>query len=74
MLVSTGPIPTMTEIQIWIELPGEEAPDKIEMTAFTAWSSFSDSRPIYYCTGFHFVDPTEDKLDRIQAYIDGQSS
>ena len=73
MLVSKTQIPTMTEFQILIEIPGSEAADRISMTAFTAWKSFSDSKPVYYCTGFHFVDPSEDKLDSIQAYIDEHS-
>lgn len=72
MLVSKAPIPTMTEFKIWIELPGLEGEKKISLTAFAVWRSLSDTKPIFYCTGFHFVDISENVMASIQAYIEQQ--
>lgn len=60
--------PTNTEIKIWLEMDDEE--EKIPLTIFRVWSSFFDTVPVFYCTGLHFVNPSDEIMDKIQTYID----
>lgn len=64
---SKDPIPDKKEIQIWIRVPGkDEEENRIALTAYRVWSSFSDDVPRYYYSGLHFIDPSEEALDSIQ--------
>ena len=60
--------PINTEIKIWLEVDGEE--EKIPLTIFRVWSSFFDTVPVFYCTGLHFVNPSDEIMDKIKTYID----
>jgi len=69
-LMSEEPIPEKTEIQIWFGASQDDKEEeRIKLTAFSVWGSFTDTEPRHYYTGLHFSDPSEAALDRIQALI-----
>lgn len=66
-LTSKKSFPANTEIIFW--LVKDEETVKIPLTAFRVWSSFYDTVPVFYYSGFHFVNPTSESLDSIQDII-----
>ncbi len=66
-LISKKLFAPQTEINCW--LVKDEETEKIPLTAFRVWSSFYDTVPVFYYSGFHFVNPTSAALDSIQDII-----
>ncbi len=69
-LISNRPIPTKTVLQIYLKVPMLEAIENISLDAFPAWTSISDSRPVFYYTGFYFLSPKEEESKHIELLID----
>ena len=75
MLRSKEPIPDKKEIQIWFGTANEDEKQKrIPLTVYRIWSSFTDEFPRFYCSGLHFVDPSDEALDRIKRLIEELSA
>jgi len=74
LLMSLEPVPEKQELQIWFGADKENNPDKkIALTAYRVWSSFTESVPRLFCSGLHFVNPTNSTLDKIQNLLDNLS-
>lgn len=71
-IMSKKVIPAQKEIHVWLEKDGADI--KIPVTMYRVWSSFFDTDPVFYCAGVHFVNPTDEALDSIQALIDTEES
>ncbi len=65
-LMSKNKLPVNKEMNIWLDKDEENIP----LTVYCVWTSFSDTVPVYYYSGMHFVDPTEEVLDSIQSLLD----
>jgi len=64
------PLPDEKEIQIWFGASKEDEEEKrISLTACIIWRNFSNTTPIFYYSGFRFVNPPEEALDSIQELI-----
>ena len=69
--MSEEPPPMKKEIKLWLGAAIEEAEEnRISLSAYTVWSSFSDTIPRLYNSGLHFINPSENAMDRIQKLID----
>ncbi|MFQ5659128.1 MAG: hypothetical protein ACE5GZ_01780 [Gammaproteobacteria bacterium] len=70
-LMSKDPIPEKKEIQIWFgSNPEDDDKEKrISLTVYRIWSSFTDAVPRFYYSGLHFVDPSIEIQDNIQALV-----
>jgi PilZ domain-containing protein len=75
MMISTkDPIPADQKIQIWFGASKEEKRlNRIFITAYRAWTSFSDTKERFYYSGLHFVGTPEKTKDKIQILIDDLS-
>ena len=71
MITSLIPLPEKKEIRICFgTCDTYEKPDRIFLTVYSIWSSFTESVPRLYCTGLHYVNPSDEVLDRIRELID----
>ena len=71
MIVSKKPIQDKQELQIWFGAAKEDKRlNRIFLSTYKVWSSFTDNENRYYYSGLHFVSPSEEILDKIQSLID----
>jgi hypothetical protein len=71
MLASKEPIPENQEIQIWFGATKEEKRlNRIFLSAYKVWNSFTDTEDRLYYSGLHFISPSEEILDKIQILLD----
>jgi thymidylate synthase len=71
MIVSKKPIQKNQELNIWFGATKEEKRlNRIFVSAYKVWESFTDNDERFYYSGLHFVSPSEDTLDKIQSLID----
>lgn len=70
-IVSKKPIPKNQELQIWFGATKEEKKlNRIFLSAYKVWESFTDNDDRFYYSGLHFVSPSEETLDKIQSLLD----
>lgn len=70
MIITREPIQKNQELQIWFGATKDEKRlNRIFLCAYKVWESFTDNGERFYYSGLHFVTPTEDTLDKIQALI-----
>lgn len=70
MIVTREPIPKNQELQIWFGATKEEKRlNRIFVSAYKVWESFTDDDERFYYSGLHFVSPSEDVLDKIQSLL-----
>lgn len=70
MIISKDPIPKNQELQIWFGATKEEKRlNRIFISAYKAWESFTDNDERFYYSGLHFVAPSEETLDKIQTLL-----
>jgi len=71
MIGSKKPIPTNQELQIWFGATKDEKRlNRIFISGYKVWESFTDNDERYYYSGLHFVSPSEETLDKIQSFLD----
>ena len=71
MIVSKEPIAKNRELQIWFGASKQEKHlNRIFVSAYKVWESFTDSEERFYYSGLHFVAPTGETQDRILALLD----
>lgn len=71
MIVTQEPIPKNQELQIWFGAAKEDKRlNRIFLTAYKVWESFTDTENRLYYSGLHFVSPSEETLDKIQLILD----
>jgi len=71
MIASKEPITDNQELQIWFGAAKDEKRlNRIFLSAYKVWSSFTDSEDRFYYSGLHFVSPSEETLDNIQSLLD----
>ena len=72
LLMSMTTLPENKEIKIWFGTKnGDEEQEKIFLTLYRVWSSFTENVPRLYYFGLHYVNPSDEALDKIQGLIDG---
>lgn len=70
MIASKIPIHDNQELEIWFGASkNEKRTNRIFLSAYKVWSSFTDDGNRHYFSGLHFVSPSEDTLDRIQSLL-----
>ena len=70
MIVTREPIPKNQELQIWFGATKEEKRlNRIFISAYKVWESFTDDDERFYYSGLHFVAPSEEVLDKIQTLL-----
>ena len=70
MIYSEKPIPENKEIRLWFGAAKDDKRlSRIFLSGYRVWTSFSDDDEPLYCSGIHFVPPSEDTLDKIQSLI-----
>ena len=70
MLSSKTQIPNKQELEIWFgAAKGDKRTNRIFLSAYKVWNSFTDNDDRHYYSGLHFVSPSEDILDQIQALL-----
>ena len=71
MLASMQSIPEGQELQIWFGAAKEDKRlDRISLAAYKIWNSFTDSEDRIYYSGLHFINPSEENMDKIQLLLD----
>ena len=71
MMMSMTPLPKGKEIKIWFGTNnGDKEQEKIFLTVYRVWSSFTEDVPRLYCSGLHYDNPSYEALDKIQGLID----
>ncbi len=71
MIASRKPIQDNQEIQIWFGATKDEKRlNRIFISGYKVWESFTDNDERYYYSGLHFVSPSEETLDKIQSLLD----
>jgi len=71
MLASKKLIPEKQEIQIWFGATKEEKKlNRIFLSAYKVWNSFTNTEDRLYYSGLHFVSPSEETMDKIEALLD----
>ena len=72
MLMSMTTLPENKEINIWFGTTNvNEKQEKIFLTVYKVWSSFTENVPRLYCCGLHYVNPSDEALYKIQGLTDG---
>jgi len=75
MISSKVPIHDNQELEVWFgATKDEKRTNRIFLSAYKVWSSFTDDGDRHYYSGLHFVSPSEDTLDRIQSLLDDLES
>ena len=70
MLVTKEPIQKNQELEIWFGATKEEKRlNRIFLSAYKVWESFTDDDERFYFSGLHFVAPPEETLDKIQTLL-----
>jgi hypothetical protein len=70
MISSKVQIPNKQELQVWFgAAKNDKRTNRIFLSAYTVWSSFTDDNNKHYYSGLHFISPSEDTLDRIQSLL-----
>jgi len=70
MIVTKYPIQKTEELQIWFgATKGEKRLNRIFVSAYKVWESFTDNGQRFYYSGLHFVPPSEETLDQIQSLL-----
>ncbi len=70
MILSKQKMPENQEIRLWFGAAKDDKRlSRIFLSAYRVWTSFSDDEERLYCSGLHFVSPSEDTLDKIHALI-----
>lgn len=70
MIATKKPIPSKQELSIWFGATKEEKRlNRIFLSAYKVWESFTDTQDRLYYSGLHFVSPSEEILDKIQSLI-----
>ena len=70
MIVSKNKIVDNQELQIWFGADKDEKrTERILISCYKVWHSFSDTDNRLYYAGLHFISPSEDTLDKIQTLI-----
>ncbi len=70
MIVTKNPIAKDQELQIWFGATKEEKRlNRIFVSAYKVWESFTNEGERLYYSGLHFVAPSEDVLDKIQTLL-----
>ncbi len=70
MISSKDPVPDKQELQIWFGATKEEKRlNRIFLSGYKVWGSFTESTPRHHFSGLHFVCPSEDTSDKIQTLI-----
>ncbi|MBL1141514.1 MAG: PilZ domain-containing protein [Proteobacteria bacterium] len=70
MIVTKKPIPKDQEIDIWFGVDKEEKRlNRIFVSAYKVWESFTDNDERFYYSGLHFIAPSGDTLDKIQTLL-----
>lgn len=70
MIVTKEPIQKNQELEIWFGASKEEKRlNRIFVSAYKVWESFTDNGDRFYYSGLHFVAPSEGTLDKIQNLI-----
>ncbi|HIF52053.1 MAG TPA: hypothetical protein EYQ42_11100 [Thiotrichaceae bacterium] len=70
MISSKVPIHKNQEIKIWFGATKDDKKlNRIFLSAYKVWDSFTDTDERHYYSGLHFVSPAEETLDKIQALL-----
>ncbi len=70
MISSKNPVPNKQNLQIWFGATKEEKrSNRIFLSTYKVWGSFTESIPRHHFTGLHFVSPSEETLDNIQTLL-----
>jgi len=70
MIVTKEPLTKNEELQIWFGATKEEKRlNRIFVSAYPVWNSFTDDGDPFYYSGLHFVPPPEKTLDQIQTLL-----
>lgn len=70
MIVTQKSMPKNQELKIWFGATKEgKRLNRIFLTAYKVWESFTDTKNRLYYSGLHFVDPGETTLDKIQELL-----
>ena len=71
MIVTKEPIAKNQELSIWFGASKEEKRlNRIFVSAYKVWESFTDSEERFYYSGLHFVAPSEETQDKILSLLD----
>jgi len=70
MIATKKPIPNKQELSIWFGATKEEKRlNRIFLTTYKVWESFTDTQDRLYYSGLHFISPSKETLDKIQTLI-----
>lgn len=70
MIATKNLLPEKQEMRLWFGADKDEKRlNRIFVSAYRVWSSFSDDDERFYYSGLHFIAPPEDTLDQIQELI-----
>ncbi len=70
MIATKKPIPNKQELSIWFGAKKEEKRlNRIFLTTYKVWESFTDTQDPLFYSGLHFISPSEETLDKIQDLI-----
>ena len=70
MIVTQKPLPEKKELQVWFGTSKEDKHlNRIFLSAYRVWESFTDTKNRLYYSGLHFVTPSESTLDKVQLLI-----
>ena len=70
MIVTKKPLTKNQELSLWFGAEkNEKRLNRIFLSAYTIWTSFTEDKDRAYYSGLHFVSPSEATLDSIQELI-----
>ncbi len=71
MLVTKQPIDNLQELSIWFGVDKDEKMlNRIFVSAYRVWQSFTDDGPKLHCYGLHLGNLNEDSKKKIEALLD----
>jgi hypothetical protein len=71
MIATNEPIQADQKIQIWFGAAKEDKVlSRIFVTAYRAWTSFSDTEDRYYYSGLQFIGVSEETSDKIETLLE----
>ena len=71
MLASLQLIPEEQPLQIWFGTKKEDKRlNRIFLSAYKVWNSFSDTEDRLYYSGLQFISPSEENMNTIQLLLD----
>ena len=70
MMLTQSKITAKSEYAVLLQDPADKSGEKVVLRAYAVWTSMSDSKPVFYYSGFSFIAPSAESVAAIESLIE----